>query len=108
VNHFWDISLANIVTWIVLIVGFAGSQYVVVKLQGERLNGHDKLMNEFKEWIKIHQKDSNERDQILTRLTTIQEASERRLEKLEGNDRRAYIRSENPLPYYGPKRRKDD
>lgn len=102
--HFWDLSLANLVTWFLVIAGFVTSQYVIVKLQGERLNGHDAALKEFKDWIKTHQGESGERDQILMKLTTLSEAAERRLEKLEDIPR--YIRRENPPPYYGPERRK--
>jgi hypothetical protein len=104
VNHFWDVSLANVITWLLIASGYIGTQYVIVKLQGQRLDGHDSAMNEFKEWIKQHQVDSNERDLILAKLTTLSAASERRLEKLE--DRTRYVRSDNPQPYYGPERRK--
>ena len=104
-QHFWDVSLANVVTWIILVLGFGVSQYVIVKLQGERLNGHDAALREFKDWIKQHQVDSNERDQILARLTTLAQSSERRLEKLEDGDRRTYMRRDDPPPYFGEERR---
>lgn len=107
-THFYDVSLANIVTWFIFVTGFFGTQYVVVKLQGERIDVQARLSNEFKEWMKEHQTSSNGRDKILERLTTLSEGTERRIKELENTERerRRYVRNENPEPYYGEERRK--
>ena len=82
-DHFWDVSLANLVTWFLLVAGFVGSQYVAVKLLGARMNGFD-------EWKKVHEEEAREQSRINTRLevtaeklTVLAAASERRLERLE-------------------------
>lgn len=102
--RFWDISLANVVTWLVLIVGFLGTHYVSVKLLTQR-------MNSFDEWVVEHKKESNSRDKLqetmgttIVRLSVLSEAVERRLEKIE--DRPVYARADNPPPYYGTERRR--
>lgn len=106
--RFWDISLANVVTWLVLATGFFGTHYVSVKLLTARMNGFD-------EWRKTHTQETNDantqRDELLTklgetsvRLTVLSETTERRLEKLE--DRPVFTRTDNPQPYYGTERRR--
>ena len=82
-SHFWDISLANLVTWLILIAGFVGSQYVAVKLLGQRMNGFD-------EWRKETRVENKARDLLIgdlkvatEKLTVLATAAERRLERLE-------------------------
>jgi hypothetical protein len=106
--RFWDVSLANVITWLVLVVGFLGTHYVSVKLLTQR-------MNTFDEWRKTHTHESNQangqRDELLkklgetsVRLSVLSETTERRLQKIE--DRPVYTRSDDPRPYYGAERRR--
>ena len=104
-NHFWDISLANIITWLLIVVGFVGAQYVQTKLLMQRMNG-------FAKWVEKHEGEAHDRAILLTklgetsvRLTVLAEAAERRLEKLEDGERRTYTRRSDPPPYFGPERR---
>jgi len=101
---FWDVGVANVVTWLVMAIGFLATHYISVKLLAQRMNSFDK-------WVAEHQVESNSRDKLqetmgntIVRLCVLSEAAERRLEKLE--DRPVYTRSDNPRPYYGPERRK--
>jgi hypothetical protein len=82
---FWDISAANVVTWIVLLIGFIGSQYVTMRLLGSR-------MEQFDGWRRDHVIESRERDRIdrkleisMEKLTLLAATAERRLEKLEAD-----------------------
>jgi hypothetical protein len=107
VNLFWDVSLSNIITWGILIAGFLGSQYVAVKLLGERMNGFDA-------WKKTHEQETKSREVMISelkvgneRLKTLAEAAERRLEKLE--DKTVFVRSADlSQDYPGPERRRRD
>jgi hypothetical protein len=86
---FWNVSLANIITWLVLLLGFFGAQYVTIKLLSQR-------MDDFSDWRTAHSNESRERDKVdkkleiaTEKLTTLADVAERRLTKLENvNDRR--------------------
>lgn len=100
----WDVSLGNVVTWVLVATGFIGTHYVSVKLLTQRMNG-------FAKWAEKHQEESEARNELLQtmgrtieRLSVLSELAERRIEKLE--DRPSYVRSSDPPPYYGPERRR--
>lgn len=81
--NFWSVSLAQIVTWLLIIAGAIMSMYVATRLLGQR-------MDNFDSWRQVHEKDAKDRDQIIKKLevtagklTTLAEAAEKRLERLE-------------------------
>lgn len=83
VAEFWDVSLANLVTWFLIVAGFIGSQYVQTKLLTQRMNG-------FSKWVEKHEEEETARDLIFVdlkvateKLTVLATGSERRLERLE-------------------------
>lgn len=103
-GHFWDLSLANIVTWTLIVGGYVASQYIQTKLNAQRMNG-------FAKWVEKHEDESHDRDVLLQavgktmeRLSVLSEVAERRLQNIE--DRQVYVRSNAPDPYYGPERRR--
>jgi hypothetical protein len=82
-THFWDVSLANLVTWLLIVAGFVGSQYVQTKLLTQRMNG-------FSKWVEKHEEETQRQDEMVVelkiateKLTVLADASERRLERLE-------------------------
>lgn len=82
-HNFWDITAANLVTWAILIAGFAISQYLAVKLLGQRMDG-------FEKWRDTHDEESNNRDKAiitidktLVELTTLARVATQRVEMLE-------------------------
>ena len=82
-HGFWNVTLANIVTWLVLLLGFFGAQYVTIKLLSQR-------MDDFSEWRAAHNNESRERDKVdkkleiaTEKLTILADAAERRLNRLE-------------------------
>jgi len=82
-GHFWDVTLAQIVTWFLVVCAGSLSMYVSVKLLGQRMDG-------FEEWRAAHEADARERDDLLKKLevaaeklTLLADMAERRLEKLE-------------------------
>ena len=82
-THFWDVSLANLVTWLLIVAGFVGSQYVQTKLLTQRMNG-------FSKWVEKHEEETTRQNDMAfelkiatEKLVVIAEASERRLERLE-------------------------
>jgi hypothetical protein len=103
VTHFWDVSLANVITWLMIAITFIGSQYLQVKLNAQRMNG-------FEKWVEKHEKETQRREEValqvqlaIVKLTGIAEASGQRIENLEARER--WVRRDNPPPYYGPERR---
>jgi hypothetical protein len=85
-SHFWDVSAADVVRWLLLVGGFAAMIYAQTKLLTQRMNG-------FEQWMKNHEEESRSRDELIVelkvaneRLAVLAAAAERRLERLE--DRR--------------------
>lgn len=81
--HFWDVSLANLVTWLLIVAGFVGSQYVQTKLLTQRMNG-------FSKWVEKHEEETDRQNDMANdlkiateKLAVIAGAAERRLERLE-------------------------
>jgi hypothetical protein len=82
-NSFWDVSLANLVTWTLIVAGFLGTQYVQTKLLTQRMNG-------FSKWVEKHEEETDRQHKMnvelkvaTEKLTVLAEATERRLERLE-------------------------
>jgi hypothetical protein len=82
-NSFWNVDLANLVTWILIVAGYVGSQYVQTKLLTQRMNG-------FSKWVEKHEIQDEARDAVqielkvaTEKLTVLAALAERRLERLE-------------------------
>lgn len=83
-NHgFWDVSVSNIVTWVILIVGLSVSQYLAVKILGHR-------MDNFETWCRLHDTEAKDRDKLIVviekaivELSTLARVATNRLEMLE-------------------------
>lgn len=82
-NDFWKVDIANLVTWILIIIVFIASQYTLVKILGAR-------MDNMEDWRKDHEMESRERDKVIGRLeiateklTVLSEVAHRRLEHIE-------------------------
>ena len=82
-NTFWNVDLANLVTWILIVLGYVGSQYVQTRLLTQRMNG-------FAKWVEKHEIQDEARDVVqielkvaTEKLTVLASLAERRLERLE-------------------------
>jgi hypothetical protein len=82
-TNFWDVSLANLVTWLLIVCGFISSQYVQTRLLTQRMNG-------FAKWVEKHEEETDRQNEMsmdlkvaTEKLTVLAEATERRLERLE-------------------------
>jgi hypothetical protein len=89
-SNFWNVTLAQIVTWLLVVGAGSLSIYVSVKLLGQRMDG-------FEDWRAAHEKESGERDTFLRKLevateklTLLADLAGKRLERLE--ERRQFPR----------------
>lgn len=111
-KSFWDFNVGNLLTWIVVAVGFFWSRIQDVWRAKERIQQLEdsrispERVKQLEEWKTAHEWEAKAHDQsmrklelLCTRLTTLAETSERRLQLLEerpqqwdGRDRRESTR----------------
>lgn len=80
---FYDVTAANVVSWILIIIAFVSTQWVTVKLLSQR-------MNNLEDWRKNNEREARDRDLIIKQLEltsrellTLVKTSMSRLELLE-------------------------
>ena len=82
-HEFFNITLANLVSWILIVAAFVATQWVTVKLLGHR-------MTIIESWIVEHKGEAKARDQLdvslskaVVELSTLAKVAKDRLEMLE-------------------------
>lgn len=79
----WEISGGNVVSWALVVIGFVSTQYITVKILGNR-------MDNFEKWRDFHEMEAGDRDKLITvldkaivELATLAKVATSRLEMLE-------------------------